>query len=1589
MEFPFSNTDQNLRQHHDLTIDSTDQIESGAKMYADWASLHDEIQCDRGNQSVLHKFPAAVGREVACSVVKCIAHNLSSAATNDEPSSLEDERDVKWTMEVLCFGLGLPLTEHETINDCVKVYVEWLMSLTQPKPCVPKPVVKDPNPFAQVILHHLLNLFKPRPDCGVDLVKRQALLCHRVLRAIEAVAKESSILTRDTWETLLKFLLAANDSLLSPPTEKDDISDHLCERVLSVLFGIWLTSCNKCFPSPSLWKTFRNMCIYWRHHEALVVQWHKVNHVLTAHMIRTMYGPNYPQLVILEDDAQMVPAEMNSESITQAWFRFLHIVQNPVDLSCPAVVSNTPRFLQHALTNEALLDPSQHECLLKLPTIFFKAMRGVSIMVNAFLGLPQDLKDNLMSSAAPSTRAAVATPSTPPGQRKSAKPMSVLTSSLTSKVSSRSSQALKVAAPAQVNLPVGKISLETRLPFAPTRPQCNSILHLFGAWLFDAALAGVKLHPSHAAPVSKERRTSSFIESKQQSLSMDLHAYHPLGSDNTYERGRAEACGALCRIFCAHKTKEEILPVYYSRFYLIMYYGLQTEEPEISGEVLTSILFNSCDLLRTDLAGVQILTPYILKALELVLSRTSAEFKMSEQISYIELRKACVHLLLSILCLPLHFKDLEIQDILSTTNVVTKEQPRTFLSLKNRIIDLLRIALTNETDPTNTQMLLGGLMLVVQDLATCEETESMTVQPGQDTSDSDVNPEPRASTSSGDSGPHDNVPTSRQSVPPRDLDTAHGLFGHATSLVCNRLMASWKTDLNTALAAMELLAGLAKVTVTPPNILMCKRTVKWICDFIVFQCSRPAPNHSRDLHTLIVAAFKCVQLWLVDHSSLLYDKECLHYVLEVVELGISGTKSQAKQQEPQSVKAKVEKDAKSVATKNRASDPPRYKGTKDLMPASMRVKDAAEAVLTCIIDQVGAFPPPCGPESLFSLLDERSLLKYAKGSSLPEQGSPFRYFVIDNSIIVGLLEQPLGNVEDPLPTVTALIRGAFGRHAWTMQLRHSPRTSKISSRAHLADPGRPMPVEDAGTHHNVNHRYFPECVDKINKTNADNSIPPLESLTNEKEKEELDKMKVFIESAASFEDDVSLKASMARQTKPYPDPQTECKPPEICHEYQTARLFLSHYGFLSLESLKEPSNRVCSVPPALVMLDSTNTALFSDLESLDFIPSRDNDTLHVFYVKQNQKTAHDILSNVTSYNCVQPQFLEFLHSLGWPVDVRRHAGWTGHVSSSWKISEPDECEEEDYMTGTGGSLYDGKQQALYWADVSSELAIVVPSPETYRLRTTSSSTLESGHSTLNTSSSTGSSPHSSGLPSSGINISASSPNASPQAPHPSPRLSSSLPYGSSTAGDANLLKPKSLPLDGERLSRMERESPGSPPESGGSNSSTGRPRRLGRQPAAMMGPDTKILVVWLERFQDKDSFPTADLLSVTSTGQETAGTAISSSVPKAAEKDVYIIFIHALQNGLFRVHIHEYEKTQTKMTVAIPLVDGMVVSRRTLGTLVRQTAINICRRRRLESEAYQPPHVRRKLKIQDIVNKYKCSFSAAEFYTALFQDVPR
>lgn len=186
--------------------------------------------------------------------------------------------------------------------------------------------------------------------------------------------------------------------------------------------------------------------------------------------------------------------------------------------------------------------------------------------------------------------------------------------------------------------------------------------------------------------------------------------------------------------------------------------------------------------------------------------------------------------------------------------------------------------------------------------------------------------------------------------------------------------------------------------------LECKRAVKWICDYIYYQCSRPPPAHSKDLHSTIVAAFQCVSAWLMQHPYLLHDKECLTTVLEVVELGISGSKSVGKPGEP--IKLKDEKELKSV---------------------SQRVREAAESLLTVILEQVGYFPNDCGPQSISSLLDEIALYKHCNSvpgengiSSVTQEQAiqKFRYFVTENSTIIALLEEPLGNDQDPQPTIT-------------------------------------------------------------------------------------------------------------------------------------------------------------------------------------------------------------------------------------------------------------------------------------------------------------------------------------------------------------------------------------------------------------------------------------------------------------------------------------------------------------------------------------------------------------------------------------------
>jgi len=59
-------------------------------------------------------------------------------------------------VQVVAFGLGLPLSENDTLRDCVNIYCDWLSTLLpQPKANIPLPLLTLPNHFSRKMLSHL------------------------------------------------------------------------------------------------------------------------------------------------------------------------------------------------------------------------------------------------------------------------------------------------------------------------------------------------------------------------------------------------------------------------------------------------------------------------------------------------------------------------------------------------------------------------------------------------------------------------------------------------------------------------------------------------------------------------------------------------------------------------------------------------------------------------------------------------------------------------------------------------------------------------------------------------------------------------------------------------------------------------------------------------------------------------------------------------------------------------------------------------------------------------------------------------------------------------------------------------------------------------------------------------------------------------------------------------------------------------------------------------------------------------------------------------------------------------------------------
>jgi len=826
-------------------------------------------------------------------------------------------------------------------------------------------------------------------------------------------------------------------------------------------------------------------------------------------------------------------------------------------------------------------------------------------------------------------------------------------------------------------------------------------------------------------------------------------------------------------------------------------------------------------------------------------------------------------------------------------------------------------ALEVETNPLNTQMLLGGAMLLIEDTMYAEGKPAIKLKshllPNIVVHDSEAveKGSPKLIHIAKTTQPKEEEGEVKKEKLKRnfsvseigtigvkdDILTTQGLFYYMIDRLCQKLMFGGKLrgDLNVTLAALECIADLSQLEAKFTHERSAKKALIWVCEYIGIQAKQPPPAHSKDLHSIIVAAFSCISSWLINHPWLMDDHKCLDAVLEVIELGISGSKS--KEREVQI-----------------SSDVPALKGNKELKPVSFRVRESAEALLALIMEQLDFFPTPNGAASLSSLLDETQI---AEDNDI----SKFEYYAVDGSFIIGIADNNQLDFTDDIPTVMSVLRGPTGKRVCLMQMRHFSRAKQHLSDIYEDEPVRPSGLQNIPSAPEISQRCFPIEVERVQKIKADFSIPSLDDILDEKNKELQDQMTNLINIQSSEE--ASSQEKRKNESISSSKDNTQ-KQPQCSDYHKASKLFLSHMGMMNIQNLVH-------APPSanqqigLQYLQHTGgeqelEQLFDSLSTLDLFPSRTYDTMHVFFVKKGQKDPNEILSNkIPSLD--NQFFMEFLYSLGWSVNLSNHTGWNGDFSTSWQPNNNHKIKGEKE-----------KKQMFYYANLLTELAIHVPALNLDHVRNMH------------------------------VNL------FSTEIGDKKKEGSITEEYSTFEVNEKQVAH-HSLDVDGrQRKITSQFELKGSVEAKHRSYNSQS---------------ETKILITWLQHYADHANFPTLDLVDICYPNDCTYshGNNVTTSrvVP---DKEVVVIFIHPLKTGLFRV------KVQALYGSAIggPLHDGMVVSRRSLGIMVRNTAINIFRRRRLEIDSFSPPHVCRKMKIQEIIKKHAKPTNKPEFFANQFRE---
>ncbi|CAG8459818.1 2057_t:CDS:10 [Ambispora leptoticha] len=748
-----------------------------------------------------------------------------------------------------------------------------------------------------------------------------------------------------------------------------------------------------------------------------------------------------------------------------------------------------------------------------------------------------------------------------------------------------------------------------------TIPDGNTLLHMFGKWLFEAC--AIK------------------------------------NCDPDMQQGRATAYGILCKIFCSTERRQKFLRNYITQFYRALSEGLR------SPSCLPVILMNTDSLFATELEGVRMMVPDFVVGIKMILPKLATNFHT--KIPLDDLRLAAIKVASTIMCLPNHFERVSLKEDWAIGIHQNGDKPLVNDSdevvvndvLKFYILELLLTSLKTDKSSYNLRYLLHLIdVYVVEDVAFCPGLVGLVVKTIQEklltmTLPADV--------------------TLYAFDVLKDFVGLYDYIQRDNKNCARELVLAFSRYIDTLLNG-----GYGGLSVNYPLIeLAYDCMVHWILigQWIV---------GDRDCYEAVIATISrgiSIGLHEDEVSNLSPNSEKKKnrkdatpnklFLPRNIKSASSSNESianngiQMQQGKKEEVAIKIAAEIAMTQIINHLGNFPSWSDHIGPSRVSTLFNQDLELAMSQI-SETREFDGVSVPELVrYFLIDGRLILGFVE---LPKNS--------DSSTVVTPTSAHQQNFPNPeiddsvaAPSVIMVIRDSTGKYSWTSHMRYktldSDHDNSKSSHQDFDNsntthhPPSPVPALQASTPLNlssdtqeaISHANVP----KIFAFDENNYVPSMDKILKEGSESWL--AYNVIKKLTLKQINAEEHAIMRKQHGKLFGQSYKAEPARLnanLESPQAFRLFMSQMGLLNLE------NRHRVVPLRI------SEKLIKDLEALDQMHERDCISASVFFARSGRESYETIVNPET----ISEDFEKFLNSLGWPVDLETHPGFKGNLTPS-------------------------------------------------------------------------------------------------------------------------------------------------------------------------------------------------------------------------------------------------------------------------------------------------------------------------------------